>query len=207
MLEAALWGLVGGLALVLGAVIALMRRRPVASGSVAYVMAFGAGVLISAVAFDLTEEAFEPRRRRRGRDRAGGGALVYFGRRTVVKPPRGGGEDDRARGSCSGRCSTGSPSPRRSGSRWSTGGGVSVSFLIAVFISNLPESISSIGGARARRARQAVDHSALWLGIALASALAAGLGYQLLGDAIRRRRWRRQGVRGRRDPVHARRHA
>ena len=59
-----MWGFVGGLALVIGALIAFALRP--SKRAVAYVMAFGAGVLISAVAFDLTEEAFE----------LGGGAAV-----------------------------------------------------------------------------------------------------------------------------------
>lgn len=57
MLEAALWGLVGGLALVVGAALALTLRP--GKRTVAFVMAFGAGVLISAVAYDLTQESFE----------------------------------------------------------------------------------------------------------------------------------------------------
>ena len=54
-LEAGLWGLLGGGALVLGAAIAWFARVP--PRVVASVMAFGSGVLISAVAFDLVEEA------------------------------------------------------------------------------------------------------------------------------------------------------
>ena len=54
-LEAGLWGLLGGGALVIGAVIAWSVRVP--KGVIASVMAFGSGVLISAVAFDLMQEA------------------------------------------------------------------------------------------------------------------------------------------------------
>ena len=56
MLEAAIWGFVGGFALVLGAVIALVVQVP--GRVIGAVMAFGAGVLISAASFDLTGEAF-----------------------------------------------------------------------------------------------------------------------------------------------------
>ena len=56
MLEAAFWGLVSGGALVAGAVLALaVAPRP---RTVGLVMAFGAGVLLSAVAYELVEEAF-----------------------------------------------------------------------------------------------------------------------------------------------------
>ena len=53
--EAGLWGFAGGAALVLGAAVAWFVRVPAAV--IAAVMAFGSGVLISAVAFDLMAEA------------------------------------------------------------------------------------------------------------------------------------------------------
>ena len=53
MLEAALWGFVGGFALLLGAGVALVVEVP--RRVVGAVMAFGAGVLISAASLDLTE--------------------------------------------------------------------------------------------------------------------------------------------------------
>lgn len=56
MLEAAWWGFVGGVALLLGAGIGLVWRVP--GRVIGAVMAFGAGVLISAVAFELVEEGF-----------------------------------------------------------------------------------------------------------------------------------------------------
>ena len=57
MLVAAWWGLVGGLALVAGSLLGLYAR--VSTRLLGLVMAFGAGVLISAVSFELTLEAFE----------------------------------------------------------------------------------------------------------------------------------------------------
>ena len=53
--EAGLWGLLAGSALLLGAAVAWLL--PVPRRVVAGVMAFGAGVLISALAFDLVDEA------------------------------------------------------------------------------------------------------------------------------------------------------
>lgn len=49
------WGLLGGAALVLGAAVAWFL--PVPTRVVATVMAFGSGVLISALAIDLAQEA------------------------------------------------------------------------------------------------------------------------------------------------------
>src|ERR687884_1897880 len=81
-LEAGLWGLLGGGALVIGALIAWFLRVPQAV--IASVMAFGSGVLISAVAFDLVQEAA---------DTGGllptaigflGGALAYLGANALL---------------------------------------------------------------------------------------------------------------------------
>jgi zinc transporter, ZIP family len=57
MLEAGFWGLVGGLALLIGALVGLRMRT---SGRlIGLIMAFGSGVLVSALAFELTRQAFE----------------------------------------------------------------------------------------------------------------------------------------------------
>ena len=56
-LEAGFWGLVAGSALVLGAAITYLVAVP--ARIVAAVMAFGSGVLISALSFDLMQEAYE----------------------------------------------------------------------------------------------------------------------------------------------------
>src|SRR6476469_10280262 len=53
--QAGLWGSVAGGALVVGALVAWLTAVP--QRIVASVMAFGAGVLISALAFDLVDEA------------------------------------------------------------------------------------------------------------------------------------------------------
>src|ERR687885_1562336 len=74
-LQAGLWGLVAGLALVAGAAAAYLARVP--QRVIAGIMAFGSGVLISALAFDLMDEAY----RRGGFDSTAvgfvGGAAVY----------------------------------------------------------------------------------------------------------------------------------
>ena len=62
------------------------------------------------------------------------------------------------------------------------GGSVGVPVVAAVFLSNVPESLSAATGLRK------AGHSTrwilgLWTGVALVSAVAAGLGYLLLGGA------------------------
>jgi zinc transporter, ZIP family len=179
VLEAAMWGFVGGLALVIGALIAFALRP--SKHAVAYVMAFGAGVLISAVAYDLTADAFELG----GCDAVAiglaAGALVYAGLSLLTRP-RGGGDrtEAGARALALGALLDGIPESAAIGLTLVEGGEVSGAFLAAVFISNLPEGISSsqkfeVAG------RRTAPILLIWLGIAAASALAAGLGYELLG--------------------------
>jgi ZIP family zinc transporter len=55
-LQALLWGLLGGSALLIGSAIGYSLRVP--GKLVAGIMAFGAGVLISALSFELMEEAY-----------------------------------------------------------------------------------------------------------------------------------------------------
>ena len=51
------WGLFAGSSLILGGVLALVL--PIRERVLGLIMAFGAGVLISAVAYELVAEAFE----------------------------------------------------------------------------------------------------------------------------------------------------
>src|ERR1051325_10763080 len=74
-LQAAFWGLVAGSALLVGAGVGYFAR--VSQRIIAAIMAFGAGVLISALSFDLMDEAY----RQGGFDSTAigflGGAAVY----------------------------------------------------------------------------------------------------------------------------------
>ena len=56
-LQAGFWGLVGGSALLLGSAIGYLVQVP--QQVIAVVMAFGGGVLISALSLDLMEEAYK----------------------------------------------------------------------------------------------------------------------------------------------------
>jgi ZIP family zinc transporter len=57
MAESFAWGTLAGSSLVLGGIVALLL--PISRRLLGIIMAFGAGVLISAVAFELVHEAFE----------------------------------------------------------------------------------------------------------------------------------------------------
>jgi ZIP family zinc transporter len=63
-----------------------------------------------------------------------------------------------------------------------SGGGVGIAMVAAVFLSNIPESLSAATGMRkARRSTRYI--LGLWGGVAVVSALAAAVGYGALGDA------------------------
>jgi len=62
------------------------------------------------------------------------------------------------------------------------GGSVSASVLVAVFISNIPEGLSSAAGMKAS-GRSARYVFGVWGGIALVSGLSALIGYAALGEA------------------------
>jgi len=61
------------------------------------------------------------------------------------------------------------------------GESVSIAVVAAVFLSNIPEAISSTPGLAARYGTRFT--LAVWGGVVAASALAAALGYSLLGGA------------------------
>jgi ZIP family zinc transporter len=185
MLEAALWGFVASGALLIGAAIGIWARIP--RRIVALVMGFGAGALISAVAFDLTEEAFvlggtAPT----ALGLAAGGLTFFFGdlllERAAAKT---GGTGRRSSGAglaiVLGALLDGLPESVVLGASLLGGTGVSASFLAAVFASNLPEGLA---GARDLRedGRSPGWILGLWLAVVIASAVAAGLGFSLLGD-------------------------
>lgn len=192
-LQAAFWGLVAGLALVVGALIAWFVRVP--PRVVASVMAFGAGVLISALAFDLVDEAAT--QGGLGATIGGfvAGALIYVGanvllaRRGARHRKRSGGqqpsEQDQGGSGAAiaiGALLDGIPESVVLGLSLLTGQGVGIGVLVAVFISNLPEGLSSAAGMKAS-GRRAGYVFGVWGGIAVASGLAALVGALTLQDA------------------------
>jgi zinc transporter, ZIP family len=197
MLEAAAWGLVGASSLLIGAVIGLRlpavtrgRRAKRVNLALGLILGFGAGTLISAVAFELTEEAY----RLGGADAVAGGlaagALAYFAGNLAIST-RGGGDrmrpDDRSGSETSsalllGAVLDGVPESAVLGITLLETGTIGVPILAAVFISNLPEALSSSTGMRRQGLRP--GHILLTWGLVCAvSAVSAALGYGLLENA------------------------
>jgi ZIP family zinc transporter len=154
------------------------------------VMAFGAGVLISAAAFELTAEAFDTSGGREVVLGLLGGALTFFlGDRLLDS--RGGTDRKRSGGQQSGSAAQGLvlgalldgiPESVAIGVSLVDGGTVGVAIVAAVFLSNVPEGMSAATGlVKAGRSRRWV--LGLWVGVAVLSGLASLVGYAALGDA------------------------
>ncbi|WP_448004067.1 ZIP family metal transporter [Agromyces bauzanensis] len=183
---AALAGLAAGGALLAGAVVGWFVQVPLRV--VATIMAFGAGVLVSALAFDLVLEAQE----------LGGfwptvigfavGAVVYVLANKLLdrfdqRNPRGTSEDPgTGTGIAIGALLDGLPESAVLGLSMVGGGGVSVPVLIAIIISNVPEGLSSTAELK-QAGRSARYVFLLWSGIAVAGSIAALLGFVLLDTA------------------------
>lgn len=188
-LQAGLWGLASGSALLIGALLGWflpMPRRVIAS-----IMAFGAGVLISALSFDLMDEAWS---------RGGlwpvaagffGGALLF----TICNHLLGvWGAQHRKRSDpdmrelnmkrnenngaalAMGALIDGIPESIVIGVSLLEGGAVGLVAVIAVFLSNLPEGLASAAGMKIE-GKSAAFVFLLWGTIALITGVAAMAGY------------------------------
>jgi ZIP family zinc transporter len=181
------WGALGAAALLIGSLIAyqLAPSRQV----IAVVMALGTGLLIGSVSFELIDEALKTR------TVAWVALLVLVGAAVFtvgdwLLTRRGGGE----RKDAGGAQAEGSPLAIVLGSvldgipeSFVLGltvlqGGVSLSLLVAIALSNLPEGMSSSSGLKVAgwpRGRVL----AMWSVVVLVSAVAAAAGYSLLDPA------------------------
>jgi ZIP family zinc transporter len=184
-LAAGFWGFVGGVSLLVGALLGLYAGA--SQRVISVVMAIGAGVLISSVAFDLMDEAYE----------AGGfdaaslglllGALVFFAADRAVnkaggrhrKRSQGQQEGSSAAAITVGALMDGIPESVAIGISLVGGGVVSWVFVIAVFISNMPEGLSAAAGMK--KAGHSTGYIlGLWSVVVAVSAASALFGYLFL---------------------------
>lgn len=187
--EALAWGLIAASSLLLGSLLAL--HRPIGLRPLGLIMAFGAGVLISAVAYELVEDAFGT---------AGGTGAValgllagaftfYFGDLTI---DRFGGERRKSAAATQdvgsalaivlGTVLDGIPESIVLGLSLLEGGGVSVAMLAAVFLSNLPEALSSTAGlSKSGWGHQTI--LVLWVTVTGVSGISALAGYAFFDGA------------------------
>jgi ZIP family zinc transporter len=188
-LLAGFWGFVAGAALLVGAGVAYGLHVP--TRLIAAIMAFGSGVLISALAFDLMDEAYK----RGGFDSTVtgflGGAAVYtlanwyLATKGAKHRKRSGNQQpsDPASGMAIavGALLDGIPESIVIGLSMLKGGAVSVVAVIAIFISNIPEGLSSAAGMK-KAGRSAAYIFGVWGVIAVLSGLAALIGYAVFGN-------------------------
>jgi ZIP family zinc transporter len=204
MLTAALYGFLASSGFLVGMIIGLLFSPP--RRVVAAVIAFGSGVLVSALTFELMEEAFA-----HGSPAftIGGfllGALIYVSidavlERLAARSPKRDGRDaqDVKPGAAAipetkeqatiggtallvGAALDGIPENAAIGiGLQAEGQGLGLVLLVAVFLGNVPESISSAVGMR-QEGRSRAYILAVWGAVGLACTLATVAGYALLGD-------------------------
>ena len=192
-LTAGLWGLLAGSALLIGA--AGGYAVNVSQRMVAAIMAFGSGVLISALCFDLMDEAY----RRGGFDSTAigfllgaavyTGANMYLSRRGAKHRKRSGGQqpsesqqDGSGLAIAVGALLDGIPESMVIGLSMLQGKGVSLVAVIAIFLSNVPEGLSSSAGMK-KANRSALYIFGIWSAIAVLSGIASLLGYVFFNGA------------------------
>jgi ZIP family zinc transporter len=204
MIEAAWWGLVGASSLLLGAILALRFHWPPRWRGL--LLAFGAGTLLGAVAYELIEEAVRSSATaiEVGIGFALGAVVFFVGSVRIdamadapaapgasTARPTGDGPDGRLESRRRARTQglavvlgailDGIPESVVLGMSLLSGS-IGVPVLAAIFISNVPEGLSASddlhkGGFRSRQI------IGLWVAVAFVSAIASGLGFALLETA------------------------
>lgn len=198
LFAAALWGFVGGGALVLGASVGYLVK--VSNRVIAGVMAFGSGVLISALSFELMAEAFKgagitatalgfllgaicyavanrvlviygaKHRKRSGVDQLG-----------EAKQPSEEEQPGSGAAIAIGALLDGIPESIVIGLSILHGGAVSMAVVMAIFLSNIPEGLSSSAGMK-KAGRSAFFVLGIWSVIAVICGLSSLAGYVLFAS-------------------------
>ncbi len=181
MLVAVLWGGLAAAALLIGFALA---NRGVSNRTLGIVMGFGAGALLSAIAYELIPESA-----------LGGksmgiaflvGAFTFFGADWLIDR-RGGSERKAINGELSGSGSAifvgtlldNIPESIILGMGLAVGGVINIAFLVAVFISNLPEGLAgTVNLETSGRSRRNVFW--MWTAVVIISATCAGVGYAII---------------------------
>jgi zinc transporter, ZIP family len=187
VLEAAFWGLVTAGSLLVGAAIALVLRP--GARLVGLTIAFGAGALVAAVAYELVLEAFETSS---GGAAAGfvAGALAFYVGDWVIDRRGGHGRksmepaDGLAGGAAAivlGTVLDGIPESFVLGASLQTDGVVPVAVVVGVFVSNVPEALSATTGLR-ESGWSTERLLAMWLAVVVVSVVAAAAGWWALDE-------------------------
>ncbi len=187
MVEAFAWAFLAASALLLGAAAGLALK--VSRTVVGLALAFGVGALFSAVAFELTVEAFE---------RGGAvllalgiatGAVTYFVGNRLVSARAKARSNELVNGQPTGHGLSivlgamldGIPESVVLGTSLLGGGAVSPAFLVAVLLSNVPEGFSASADLKSE-GRSPRWILGLWLAVVLVSAASAALAFLLFDE-------------------------
>jgi ZIP family zinc transporter len=182
------WGALAASSLILGALLAFARRWP--NQQIGYVLAFGAGALISAVSYELVQEGIDLGGGGATALGLGAGAIVYYFADGAVARRSGGGRGmpGRMQGSAPGPALAlgafldGVPEQMVLGISVASGQGVGVGLLVAIFVSNLPEAI----GASSEMERTGTHRNIilrLWVAVAAICVLSTLVGYAAADSA------------------------
>jgi ZIP family zinc transporter len=187
-LAAGFWGFVGGASLLVGALVGLYAGVP--QRVIAIVMAIGAGVLVSSVAFELMVEAYEMGGTSAASSGLMLGAAAFFAADWAVCYA-GGKDRKRSGGQQAGGSSTaitigaimdGIPESVAIGVSLIEGGAVGAVMVIAVFMSNVPEALSAASGMK-KAGHSPAYVLGLWGTVTVVCALSALFGYLFLAGA------------------------
>lgn len=191
---ALLWGAIAGAANLLGAIMVLIVPFP--RRLIAYVMALGTGALIGVVSFELLGKALELSGL--GEIALGflGGAAIFTALDVIVS--RNGGRHRKRSGHGNeqpasseeesglaifiGTVMDAIPESAMIGLGIAQGGGVGIALITAIFISNLPEGISSTTGLK-KAGYTTKKVIFMWVAVLIASTISSVLGYSLLNQA------------------------
>jgi len=176
MLQAGLWAALAAASLLVGAYLAV--RFTVPTRLVGRIMGFGAGALVAALAYELIPDSHVA-------DLQiwlsfGAGALLFYSLDSVLER-RSAGAGGPGLAIALGALLDGVPESIVLGVGIAVGGSVSVGFLVAVLVSNIPEGLSATADLRATHSPAWIYR--LWGSIAVVSGLAAALGY-LVADQL-----------------------
>ncbi|WP_313355856.1 hypothetical protein [Microbacterium sp.] len=176
--QAVLWGAVAASPLLVGALLALVRRWP--DRLLGIILGFGAGALMASIAFELWEQGVALAGHLPLIAGVAAGALCYYiGARILDARQAKKKKADAGGGSLAiGALLDGVPEQLVLGIGLASGEGVSVALVVAILVSNLPESIGSAADLLAggmRRSRVVL----LWAGVAVLCAIATVGGFAL----------------------------
>ncbi|HZW38694.1 MAG TPA: hypothetical protein VFF33_05285 [Ignavibacteriaceae bacterium] len=189
---ALLWGLLAGSALLIGSAAGYFFNMP--KRAIAGITAFGSGVLISALSFELMDDAYK----RGGFDSTAIGFLtgaILFTIANFILSKKGAKHRKRSgdkqisnkENSSSGMAIAigslidGIPESIVIGLSMLKGGVVSIVAVIAIFLSNVPEGLSSTSGMK-KAGRSKLYIFGIWGGIAIISGFASMAGYSIFRD-------------------------